>query len=123
MHLLRMDLFDTTHSALERAMHGASLRQATLAENLANANTPRYQRRDVSFHDALRSALAGGEEALESVEVTPVVDGSAPLRADGSNVDVDREAAELAKSGLEHEALVTVARARTDILRTAMGVA
>ncbi|MDP9401693.1 MAG: flagellar basal body rod protein FlgB [Actinomycetota bacterium] len=118
-----MELFDTTHSALERAMHGASLRQATLAENLANANTPRYQRRDVSFHDALRSALVGGKEALETVEVTPIVDTEAPLRADGSNVDVDREAAELAKSGLEHEALVTVARARTDILRTAMGVA
>ncbi len=117
-----MDLFDTTHTALERATQGATLRQATLAENLANANTPLYRRRDVAFGDALHAALAGGKSAIEAVRVAPALDTGAPLRADGSNVDVDREAAELAKAGLEHEALVSVARVRTDILRSAMGV-
>jgi flagellar basal-body rod protein FlgB len=124
MHSLffSMDLFDTTQVALERAMYGANLRQSTLAENLANANTPGYQRRDVDFHSALSAAMAGGTELLEAVSLQPQVDGTAPIRADGSTVDVDREAGQLAQSGLEHEALVAAAKARIDVLKSAMGV-
>jgi flagellar basal-body rod protein FlgB len=116
-----MDLFDTTQAALERAMHGASLRQSTLAENLANANTPGYQRRDVDFHSALAAAMGAGEHAVESVVATPAVDATAPIRADGSTVDVDKEAGQLAQAGLEHDALVAAAKARIDILKSAMG--
>ena len=117
-----MDLFDTTQLALERAMQGTDLRQATLAENLANANTPFFQRRDVDFHGALSAAMARGEGALRALTVQPAVDPAAPLRADGSSVDVDKEASLLAQAGLEHDALVSVARARFEILATAMGL-
>jgi flagellar basal body rod protein FlgB len=44
------------------------------------------------------------------------------VRADGSGVDPDQEAAELAKNALEHQALVSVAGTRTGILQIAMGV-
>jgi flagellar basal-body rod protein FlgB len=117
-----MDLFDTTHTVLERAMSGTSARQAALAENLANANTPGYQRRDVDFQSALRSALGQGKHAVERAPLTTVVDSSAPLRADGSNVDVEREGAALARAGLEHDALVAIVTTRNSILRAAMGV-
>ena len=43
-------LFDTTQLALERAIEGAGKRHEALAANLANANTPGYQRVDVDFH-------------------------------------------------------------------------
>ena len=117
-----MDLFDITQTALERAMSGTGARQAALAENLANANTPGYQRRDVDFQSALRSALSGGKAAVAATQLSTVVDGSAPLRADGSNVDVEREGASLARAGLEHDALVSVAATRNAILRAAMGI-
>ncbi len=117
-----MDLFDTTQTALEAAMRGQALREKALAENLANANTPGYQRRDVAFQDALASALAGGKRAVEAVSPSTTTDTSAPLRLDGSNVDVDKEGASLARTGLEHDALVTVVAARHAILRSAMGV-
>jgi flagellar basal-body rod protein FlgB len=117
-----MDLFDTTQIALERAMSGTSARQAALAENLANANTPGYQRRDVDFQSALASAIGEGKHAVERTSLRTVVDTSAPLRADGSNVDVEREGASLARAGLEHDALVSVAGVRHNILRAAMGI-
>ena len=44
------------------------------------------------------------------------------MSADGSNVDVEREGAALARAGLEHDALVSVAGARHNILRAAMGI-
>jgi flagellar basal-body rod protein FlgB len=117
-----MNLFDTTHSALTRALQGTEARQTALAENLANAETPGYRRKDVDFQGALRSALAEGQPAVEVSAMTAVTDMGSPLRADGSNVDVERENASIARTGLEHDALVSIVGARNAILRAAMGI-
>ena len=118
-------LFDTTQLALERAIEGAGKRHEALAANLANANTPGYQRVDVDFHGALASAIGRGEEsrqALSSLSFSPARDASAgAVRADGSTVDVDAESARLAANALEHQAAVQVAHARIGILKAAMG--
>lgn len=116
-----MQLFDTTEVALERAMAGSALRQSALADNLANVNTPGYQRKDVDFHAALRDALDSGEDPGE-VTFSVEADRSAVMRADGSTVDLDTEASALAQNGLEYEALTSVLKTRMDILRSAMGV-
>jgi flagellar basal-body rod protein FlgB len=114
-------LFDTTQLALERAIEGAGKRHEALAANLANANTPGYQRVDVDFHGALTSAM-DSREALSSLSFSPARDASAgAVRADGSTVDVDAESAKLAANALEHQAAVQVAHARIGILKAAMG--
>lgn len=114
-------LFDTTQLALERAIEGAGKRHQALAANLANANTPGYQRVDVDFHGALAAAVGGGDD-LHHVAFSAAPDASAgAVRADGSTVDVDAEAARLAANALEHQAAVQVAHARIGILKAAMG--
>jgi flagellar basal-body rod protein FlgB len=120
-------LFDTTQLALERAIEGAGKRHEALAANLANANTPGYQRVDVDFHGALAAAMTGGEDdantALQGLSFAPTKDASAgATRADGSTVDVDAESAKLAANALEQQAAVQVAHARIGILKAAMGV-
>ena len=118
-------LFDTTQLALERAIEGAGKRHEALAANLANANTPGYQRVDVDFHTTLAAAVGRGEEsrsALTSLSFSPAKDASAgATRADGSTVDVDAESAKLAANALEQQAAVQVAHARIGILKAAMG--
>jgi flagellar basal-body rod protein FlgB len=115
-------LFDTTQLALERAIEGAGKRHEALAANLANANTPGYQRVDVDFHDTLAAALENGSEALSGVTFSSAPDPTAgAVRADGSTVDVDVESAKLAANALEHQAAVQVAHARIGILKAAMG--
>lgn len=116
-----MTLFDATQLSLEAAMRGASLRQTLLTDNLANVNTPGYQRRDVDFHAALRAAEAAGAPA-DQLAFQPHVDATRTVRADGSGVDADQESAALAENSLEYEALVQVAGARNAILQTAIGV-
>jgi flagellar basal-body rod protein FlgB len=116
-----LSLFDITHVALERALSGASLRQRTLAENLANANVPGYQRRDVDFHGQLQRAMGAGIPALERTTFAAETTGEGAVRPDGGTVDVDRESALLAQNGLEYEALAAVAKGRSTILRTAIG--
>ena len=117
-------LFDTTQNALEAAISGAAQRQQALAANLANANTPGYQRVDVDFHSSLTAALSSedAKDSLHSVKFAARVDASSATRADGSSVDVDSESAKLAANALEHQAAVQVAHARIGILKSAMGV-
>ena len=65
-----MSLLDTTQLSLEAAMRGSMTRQSLLTNNLANADTPGYQREDVNFQGTLQSALAAGSSPT-SVNFTP----------------------------------------------------
>ncbi len=120
-----MNLFDTTQLGLERAIAGAGMRQATLAGNIANANTAGYRRKDVDFHATLRAAMESDapSAAIGEVSFEAEADTSrGAMRFDGNAVDIDLESSAMAANALEYEALVAVSRARTDVLRSAMGV-
>src|SRR5205807_2334393 len=102
-------------------MSGASLRQSVLANNIANANTPGYQRMDVNFHGALAQAMATGDTgAIQSAQFQPQRDPRT-MQADGNGVDIDTESAAMAKNGIEYQSLVSVAKERLTILQYAMG--
>src|SRR3954470_10308534 len=109
---LPVPLYDNTQLALERAISGASMRQEVLANNLANAETPGFQRSDVDFHTTLSQAMkTDSPTAIESASFSPQTE-SKTMRADGNGVDVDVESADMAKNGLEYEALISVSKAR-----------
>ncbi|MDO8211423.1 flagellar basal body rod protein FlgB [Conexibacter sp. CPCC 206217] len=116
-----MSLFDSTQISLETALRGASMRQELLTNNLANINTPGYQRQDLDFHAALQSAQAAGSDP-SAIDFQAKTDPSRTVRADGSGMDADQESAALAKNTLEYQALVQVMGARNQIMQTAMGV-
>jgi flagellar basal-body rod protein FlgB len=117
-----VEIYDTTQLSLEKAIEGAAARQQAIAQNLANVDTPGYQRVDVDFHQTLANAMASGSESgLSNVTFSPQRDATATVRADGSTVDPDVESAAQARNGLEYEALVQISKARIDILQSAMG--
>jgi len=99
------------------------MRHELLANNLANAETPGFQRSDVDFHTTLAQAMKTGQAAAIENSSFPPQQENRALRADGNGVDVDTESANLAKNSLEYDALISVARARIGILKSAMGVA
>ncbi|HEY2477659.1 MAG TPA: flagellar basal body protein [Solirubrobacterales bacterium] len=116
-----MSILDTTQLTLMRAISGATLRNAVLSNNIANADTPGFQPSDVDFHAALTDALGEGPEAAAAVTFSPEQLNMGAQRADGNGVDSEAEAAKLAENGLEMEALEQVASSRLQIMRTAMG--
>jgi len=116
-----VELFDAAQTALTAAMRGSTARQQALADNLANVDTPGYVRKDVDFHDALRTAMAGGGD-LSNAGFAAEPDRSAPVRVDGNSVDVDAESSAMSQNALEYDALARVSAARLDILKSAMGV-
>jgi flagellar basal-body rod protein FlgB len=114
-----MSLLDTTQIALEDAMRGAMLRQTLLNNNLANVDTPGYQRQDVDFQDTLRTAIESGQP-LDQVTFKPFTDHQT-LRADGNGVNAEQESALSAENGLLYQDLTQIATSRNQILQSAMG--
>ncbi|HHW07807.1 MAG TPA: flagellar basal body rod protein FlgB [Clostridia bacterium] len=113
---------DTALLALEKALDTYSLRQQVISHNIANVNTPGYKRSYVSFEDELKQALGkSGRISLRRAdarhlgqpgrleEVGPQVkrDLSTTMRADGNNVDIDVENAELAMNAILYNAAAT----------------
>jgi flagellar basal-body rod protein FlgB len=114
-----MSLLDTTQLSLEAAMRGSMMRQTLLTNNLANADTPGYQREDVNFQSTLASAIKNGQSP-SSVSFSPATE-SGVVSADGNGVSGEQDSADLAENGLLYEDLTAVAAQRETILQTAMG--
>jgi flagellar basal-body rod protein FlgB len=116
-----MALVDPTQQLLEAAMRGAWQRQNALTGNIANAETPGYQRKDVNFESTLAAAMSGGEP-LSEVQFQPESQPQTP-GPNGESVSVDAESTQLAENGLDYQALTQVVSARNQIVRSAIGVA
>jgi flagellar basal-body rod protein FlgB len=114
-----MSLLDPTQLALESAMRGSMMRQSLLTNNLANVDTPGYQREDVNFQGTLASAMQSGQSPA-NVNFTPVTDAGS-VSADGNGVSGEEDSADLAENGLLYENLTSVATAREQIMITAIG--
>ena len=80
-------LESVTSAALGSALDGLALRQRTIADNIANVNTPRYNAKRVEFETALAKSVANGNghvvaETKRSLE---------PTLLNGNNVNLDTE--------------------------------
>ena len=117
-----MAFFDVTQSALDKALQGAALRQQLIANNIANANTPGYKRSDVDFASQLQGALESGdpESAVAGTQFAAAPDTTSSSRADGNNVDIDSEMANLSENAVTYQTLVAVDKARLHMLEIAM---
>ena len=115
-----------TRSALALALDAASMRQQAISTNIANANAVGYVPQRVSFEaqldDARRSMAQSGRLdafALSQVRprIEPVVDGTgAPV-----SVQLDVEAAEMARNAVHYQALVKGLSRHFSILSMAAG--
>ncbi|GAA0605818.1 flagellar basal body rod protein FlgB [Craurococcus roseus] len=116
----------------ERRMAWLEARQRVLAGNVANADTPGYQPRDVrSFASVLAGAGGGGAPmaATDPRHLTarndPMLarpDRSAPDSApNGNAVSLDREALKVAETDSAHSLAAALHRRYLGMFRTALG--
>jgi flagellar basal-body rod protein FlgB len=114
-----MSLVDPTQQLLGAAMRGSWLRETALTDNVANADTPNYQRQEVDFESTLQTALQS-EQPLSDVEFQAhaVPSETGP---NGEGVSIDQESARLAENGLDYQALTDVVSTRDNILKSAIG--
>lgn len=100
-------------------MRGSWLRETALTNNIANADTPGYQRQEVNFESTLQSAMSGGQAPTQVEFQTETVPSEAG--PNGAGVSIDQESARLAENGLDYQSLTNVLATRNGIMRSAIG--
>jgi flagellar basal-body rod protein FlgB len=94
-------------------MNLVSARQKLVASNIANADTPGYQTKDIDFESELQSQLTGSKPNV--IEVSGLKN-----KNDGNNVDTDREARLLAENALRFSVAENLAHSEISAIRTAI---
>jgi flagellar basal-body rod protein FlgB len=118
-------------AALGRQMTRAVQRQAVAAGNLANADTPGYQTKEVRFTDALDDHLGTVAVAVTNKAHLggPAGSASGPesgnaaglqARRDGNNVQLDRELLAMGKAAGDFSAAQTILAAKFRLVRYAI---
>jgi flagellar basal-body rod protein FlgB len=110
---------------IKAALSGLAARQRTIANNVANVDTPNFKASEVRFEDTLRAALTRGnskiapsDAALQAgVKRASMLDGTS-ARGDGNNVDIEREMEMLAEANLMYSALTQTMATRIGIMRS-----
>ena len=106
-------------SQLESYLSATSQRQAVVAANVANIDTPGYHTKDVDFQRELSKAMEPSASAATRQASTHEVKGLLE-RADGNNVDIDRESLLLAESQLQYQMGTQLLKSRFHELLTAI---
>ncbi|MCL4492999.1 MAG: flagellar basal body rod protein FlgB [Nitrospirae bacterium] len=107
---------DKGMAILERMLDVTAFRQKLLASNIANADTPGYKAKDVSFQKELDKVMDGGQPGYDVYE--PVT--TMPNR-DGNTVNLDIEMAKVAENTLIYNAatqlMMMKMRMNKDVIR------
>ena len=106
---------------LNKLLDASALRQRVLADNLANADTPRFKRRDVEFREMLAKAVDSADaRELSVVQPKIVVDTAAPVRPDGNSVSMQRELGEMTENSLLYQFATRAVSRKFDTIRKAI---
>ena len=102
---------------LSKALTTYSMRQKSIADNIANVDTPGFRRSEVAFEEDLKKALEKrgvkghitkekhipiGRREIEKVKPKYVIPKDESLASGMNNVNIDKEMAELAKNQIRY---------------------
>ncbi len=93
-----------------------STREKLVASNIANADTPGYQTKDIDFESELRRISTSGGAVSPTVSDVPGL----RVKNDGNNVDLDREARLLAENNMRFSIASNLLRGNLKTLRAAI---
>jgi flagellar basal-body rod protein FlgB len=129
-------IFDRTAiPAAMKSLDAGMLRTRVIADNIANATTPGYQRLEVKFEDQLRDALDRsrvrgaitnsrhlelGPKEISKVEAEVVRPIDHTLPSGMNNVDIDTEMAKLAENQIMYNYGIKLGKSRITVLNSAV---
>lgn len=130
-------IFDTHITLLERSLDFRAQRNALLAGNVANLETPGYKAKDLIFETALAKAMQArtpgpltvtnprhldGRNAtpLEMVKPVLIRSGNPIASLDGNSVDIEREMAKIGENQVAYQALIQMLTHKFLALKTAI---
>lgn len=120
---------------LQKSLEAYSMRQKSIADNIANVNTPGFKRSEVAFEKELKKSLEekGVKGRLEHPKHIPVgrmdisqlkpkyeVPRDPSLPSGVNNVDIDKEMVNLAKNQINYQAAAQMMTRQFNSLRAAI---
>ena len=126
---------DQTAQILKKTLDALSQRQVLVSSNISNIDTPGYKAKDINFASQLSEIMDSGNNLsltttnsrhighsgrdVDSVEFE-VFEESDPARADGNNVNLDKEMIKLAENQIQYNAAVQLLTKRTSTILAAI---
>lgn len=132
MDISKLPLFETMQSKLK----AGSARQAVLAQNVANADTPGYKARDIEAQNfssmlaqksSLRMAttngkhMLGGGASISGGSRTIERKSTYELNPIGNNVVIEEEMMKVAENQAEYQKTLSVYRKSIELFKIALG--
>lgn len=111
-----MPVGSVTQAALQSALDGLALRQRSIADNIANVNTPGYTAKRVQFEDALATSVRQGDGMVAATTSRSLE----PTRLDGNNVNLDTETLTDEKTALQYQLLSGAMSSKFALLDTVL---
>lgn len=121
-------------NVLDKAADASYTRETLIANNIANADTPTYKRKDLDFQSVLEKELRTGSTQYPNLDTLVKHMDTSTLtaevykdyenysyRIDKNNVDIDTENVELASEQLRYQQLTTAVSNEFSHLKTAIG--
>ncbi|WP_338782245.1 flagellar basal body rod protein FlgB [Metabacillus sp. FJAT-52054] len=125
-----MLLFSNTITSLENALKTSNIQQKVISNNIANADTPGYKAKKVSFQNVLNSEMASikatrtDQRHLEFTNASTtgavVKNKNSSYHSNGNSVDIDQEMSDLAKNQIQYNALVDRLNGKFKSLQTVL---
>lgn len=121
-----LDKLDAALRFQQEALNLSAKRQEILAANIANADTPGFQARDLDFSSELKKVMERGRPETNGVSLALTSSRHIPAQAastsstellyripdqpslDGNTVDMDRERTQFADNGVKYQTGLTV---------------
>lgn len=115
-----------TQMAQSMASH-AGARMGVIAQNVAHADTPRYRAQDIGsfaqIYEGLHQMRATREGHFQNglgAEAKPFI-SDGPFAPNGNSVSLEQEMVKGAQARQDHEMALTIYRATSNVLRSALG--
>ncbi|WP_291732778.1 flagellar basal body protein [Clostridium sp.] len=100
-----------TYNLMKSGLNAAQLRSKTIANNIANINTPNYKRKYVKFEETLNNANKTGKIEVKT-------DTSGAVRTDGNNVDLENEKVNQAANTLMYNGLISLTNSKLSMAKS-----
>lgn len=110
-----MKLFSDSFNTIERSLKYSALKHEVTAQNIANADTPNYKGKKVSFGKVLDDAIStvkirttDPRHIANSKQMDPAItlsDRQVQHGHNGNNVDIDKEMSDLAANQIYYSVL------------------
>lgn len=107
---------------LEAGIKAENLRQKTIANNVANLETPGYRRLDVKFKQLLAKSIdSSGAIDLDDIEPQIFQPENTSVKSNGNDVHLESEVGEMVKNTLRHRALIRLLSKKYKQIELAIG--